>query len=173
MKKRPGKGRPKRDRGGSRKPPRPPSNPYAVVVWTPPLRRPRTRHEIVTAVCRRIEAGELVDEAAYAEGWSYLTIWEWTRADDALAKMYALAREHSAESLEIEAIRVARSPNPMPFSFNPRLLVDTLKWAAAKRRPKVYSERVELVRVQDPAALSDQELEDQEKKLRAQLRLVS
>ena len=118
-------------------------------VITSPLRRkagsPRVydRLAVVEAVCRRIEAGELVDEAATSEGTDRRRIWEWTRSDSELSDVYARAREASAESLEMEAIRVARASTAETCSRD-RLLIDTLKWAAAKRRPRVYGSRADL-----------------------------
>ena len=117
-------------------------SPFAIVVWTPPSAPPRTRIDVMQSVCDRIEAGELVDEAATAEGTTRKTIWEWARKDKDLGNMYARAREASAESLEMMALRVCTSSERhLPGA---RLLVDTLKWTAAKRRPKVYGDRVDL-----------------------------
>lgn len=74
-----------------------------------------------------------------------------------MAEMYMRARESSAEILENEALRVARSLNPVPRMFDQRLLVDTLKWAAAKRRPKVYSDRLELTGKVEGVLLTSEE----------------
>lgn len=153
--------------------PETPANPYAVVVWHPEPERPRTRHEVMTAVCDRIEAGELVEEAAWNEGTTRKTIWEWARKYPDLGDVYARAREASAEVLEQEAIRVARTLNMFPQNMDTRLLVDTLKWAAAKRRPKVYADRVDhYVLPKDPRDMTDEEVAAHARVVRAKLRLV-
>ena len=127
----------------NKRPPEP-STPsaFAVVLYRAPEEPRRTRHQVFEAVCNRIEAGELIDEAAEAEGIDRATVWRWARKDEGFGNMYARAREASAESLEMKAFRVCTSAERhLPGA---RLLVDTLKWAAAKRRPKVYGDRVDL-----------------------------
>lgn len=122
--------------------PSPERSAFALVIYREPAERKRTRYEVMESVCLRIEAGELIDEAAVAEGIDRATVWRWARADKAFGNMYARAREASAESLEMLALRVcASSERHLPGA---RLLVDTLKWSAAKRRPKVYGDRVDL-----------------------------
>lgn len=101
------------------------------------------RVALTEAVCQRIEDGELVDDAAKAEGTTRKSIWQWAREDAALGDRYTRAREASAESLELEAIDVARKGTNDTAAAD-RLLVDTLKWAAAKRRPKVYGDRLNI-----------------------------
>ena len=115
---------------------------FALVIYREPSERKRTRWDVMEAVCLRIEAGELIDEAASAEGTDRRTIWRWAREDATFGDMYARAREASAESLEMLALRVcASNERHLPGA---RLLVDTLKWSAAKRRPRVYGERVDV-----------------------------
>ncbi len=155
-----------------RKPPGVTSNPFAVVVWTPPLERPRSTYAIFAAVCDRIEAGELIEDAAWVEGTTRKSIHQWAREYPALGDMYARAREASAEQLESQALRIASSYNPMPGRFDARLAVDTLKWAAAKRRPKVYSERMEHVMVEDPRTLPREEVQQKVKDMRRRLKLA-
>ena len=100
--------------------------------------------DVLRAVCDRIVEGELIEDAARAEGVTGSTIRNWVRANAMMFALYARAREESAETLEQEAINAARSVNPLPRFFDARLLVDTLKWAAAKRRPKVYGDRLDV-----------------------------
>ena len=56
--------------------------------------------------------------------------------------MYTHARELSGEVLESKAILSAQNATAED-SQAARLYVDTLKWAAAKRFPKQYSDRVQ------------------------------
>ena len=57
--------------------------------------------------------------------------------------MYARAREEAADALADEALEVARGSVPERAASD-RLLVDTLKWTAAKRRPREYGDKVDL-----------------------------
>ena len=56
--------------------------------------------------------------------------------------MYARAREGSAEVLENEAMLASKAATAEDAHAR-RLEVDTLKWAAAKRYPKQYSDRIQ------------------------------
>lgn len=68
------------------------------------------------------------------------TVIGWVRSDEDYAKRYAHAREVQADLLADEMLDVARSSSNETFQGD-RLLVDALKWRAAKLRPKVYGER--------------------------------
>ena len=98
------------------------------------------------AACRRISQGEYVAKAAEAEGVTRQTLWNWTEADPALLDLYTRAREESAAALEEEALEAAREAlDGRNGNVNAaRLRVDTLKWAAAKRRPKVYGDKAQV-----------------------------
>lgn len=117
-------------------------NLFALTLYRKPDEPRRTRQQVMEAVCLRIEAGELIDEAADAEGIDRRTVWRWAREVSSFGDMYARAREASAESLEMMALRACASgERHLPGA---RLMVDTLKWAAAKRRPKVYGDRLDV-----------------------------
>jgi|GEM_PF-5966432 len=73
--------------------------------------------------------------------WS--TICDWKVRIPDFAAMYARARESSAELLEARALRRAAAATAEDVQAA-RLEVDALKWAAAKRFPKVYAERAAL-----------------------------
>jgi hypothetical protein len=64
--------------------------------------------------------------------------------NEVFARAYAHAREESAESLEAEALKVSRSATDKDSAAAARVYADTLKWAAAKRDPKRYSERTKV-----------------------------
>lgn len=141
MKKKPRKA-PRTRRAREAAPAEPDRNPFALALYRKPEEPRRTRYQVMAAVCLRIEGGELIDEAAHAEGIDRVTVWRWAREDDTFGNMYARAREASAESLEMMALRAcAGAERHEPGA---RLLVDTLKWAAAKRRPKVYGDRLDV-----------------------------
>lgn len=101
---------------------------------------------MMARVCDRIAAGELIVDAAKAENVNPATVWKWAAADESLGKMYALAKEAAADALAFEALRVARDAMGLdgPGVQAARLNVDTLKWAAARRRPKEYGDKVDV-----------------------------
>ena len=91
-------------------------------------------------VCARIEQGELIASASKAEGVTRSAIWEWARKERELGDMYARARDASADALAEEALEVARASTNETYGAD-RVRIDTLKWAAAKRRPKEYGDK--------------------------------
>lgn len=101
---------------------------------------PAERLAIVTAACELIGQGEIVLDACKAQGITRISLWRWCKDDTTLGQIYASARDLSAGALDDEALRVARATTPERCQAD-RLLVDTLKWAAAKRRPREYSEK--------------------------------
>jgi len=111
-----------------------------------PAGRPRVhdRPVVLAAVCERIMAGELIEDAAKAEGVNAATIRKWVTADPStLGTMYAQAREASADALEQKAILVAEMATNETVQQS-RLMVDTYKWAAAKRHPKRYGDKLDV-----------------------------
>ena len=96
--------------------------------------------DIMRRICDRISRGELAAAAAQAEGLNASTVWRWTAEDETARTMYAHAKHQAADALAEEAIRIALETTNETYSAD-RLKVDTLKWAAAKRRPKEYGER--------------------------------
>jgi hypothetical protein len=95
---------------------------------------------IFSGVCEAIAHGILVRDAVREYGVDAATIWRWAAENDAFSKMYAHAKHQAADALAEEAIRIALETTNETYSAD-RLKVDTLKWAAAKRRPKEYGER--------------------------------
>jgi hypothetical protein len=72
-----------------------------------------------------------------------MTVWRWLKDSVEFRDMYARARDEAADALADEALEVARGSVPERAASD-RLLVDTLKWTAAKRRPRTYSDKVDL-----------------------------
>lgn len=91
----------------------------------------------------RLEAGEAMhDICASVHLPSYPTISRWRTEVPEFAARYARARELSAEGLEHRAMLAAMSATAETFQQS-RLIVDTLKWAAAKRNPKTHGDRID------------------------------
>jgi hypothetical protein len=62
------------------------------------------------------------------------------REDDDLAKQYAHAREAQGDIYADRVVDTAMDPTIDPAVA--RVRIDALKWAAGKRKPKVYGDKV-------------------------------
>ena len=98
--------------------------------------------EIADRICEAVIAGQTIREIC-AEKWApaWETIRRWLGQFPAFQAQYARAREISAESFEAEIIEEARNATPETAAAD-RLRVDTLKWIAARRAPKVYGDKL-------------------------------
>ena len=82
----------------------------------------------------------------------YNTIYEWIDNRPEFATAYARAKEQSADNLAAEIIVLAdapipagmRGPEASAWVQRQRMRVDARKWIAAKLKPKVYGDRVDL-----------------------------
>lgn len=95
-------------------------------------------------MCARLAAGELITDILKTYGftrdqfrWHVLSVPEMRRAWDD-------AREQSADALFEEAMIVARTPVDKELAQSARLHVDTLKWAARIRNPRLYGDKAQL-----------------------------
>lgn len=97
------------------------------------------------AICERIANGETLVSVCEDKAMpTRSTVYLWTVEHEAFSDMYAKARQQCADAWFENAIGIATAadcavdPKVVPGA---RLHVDTLKWAAAKLRPRAYSER--------------------------------
>jgi hypothetical protein len=122
------------------------------------------------AVCARIAGGELVKDAAAAEGVHHDVVRRWAVEDDELGRLYARAREDQAHAMAEECIRIADGTDgdaearleAMVASMatvdddgkerllaglaqaaiqRDRLRLDARKWLTSKIAPRHYGER--------------------------------
>ena len=92
--------------------------------------------------CDLIANGALIADACLLVGCGTDALRAWGRSSgEANAGVYARARVASAEALEAEALAIASGSTAESYQAD-RLRVDTLKWAAAKRNPRVYGDSV-------------------------------
>jgi hypothetical protein len=123
------------------------------------------------AICERMALGETVREICDSGTMpAESTVRRWALVDEEFSALYAQARERQADAWFDKALTIASSadmatdPKVVPGA---RLHVDTLKWAAAKLRPRTYSDKLQLEHSggqtvtmrTDLSALSDEELE--------------
>ncbi len=76
---------------------------------------------------------------------THTTILKWLRESEAFASQYARARENQGDFYADQITTIAREcPPDVGEVQRARLLIDTYKWVAGKRRPKVYGDRLAL-----------------------------
>lgn len=76
---------------------------------------------------------------------------KWLKEDDELAKQYARARESQGDVYADRVIDIAMKVERGEIEPNAgRVAMDAHKWAAGKRKPKVYGEKIDLTHGGDP-----------------------
>ena len=100
--------------------------------------------ELATRILEEYASGsEPLDTVAKRHGTTAKTVRQWSVSDRAIGAVYAHARTISAGALEDAAIEVANACTPESYQSD-RVKIDTYKWAAAKRHPKEYGDKVEV-----------------------------
>lgn len=74
---------------------------------------------------------------------SWDTIIRWMQQHPSFQAQYAQARIVSAEALEAEALSAVRNADSTESAACARVLLDAVKWAAGKRNPKVYGDKID------------------------------
>ncbi len=81
---------------------------------------------------------------------SVMSVIRWRAQIPKFAELYKSATEDRADSLVDEMLDVAHSePDPK----RARVIIDTMKWAAAKFKPRVYGDRVAITGAADGAPI--------------------
>ena len=99
------------------------------------------RSDIAEEICRRVAEGASLASACRDAGVSSSAFRAWVRSDAALASRYADARADQADALADEIITIADTE---PDAIRARVRVEARRWVAAKLRPQVYGDRVDL-----------------------------
>lgn len=92
------------------------------------------------AILGTIRDGGTLDKAAEAAKVSARTIIRWLDADDEFRRKYAQAREDQGDWFADQVADLATGTGKEPADITAR--VNALKWLAAKRKPKVYGDKV-------------------------------
>lgn len=100
--------------------------------------------ELAELICDRIAAGKTLVSICRPTSMPHRnTVYGWLVADEVFSGMYARAKERQADALIDEAMARARRSSRETAAAD-RLLVDTLKWAAAKFKPHAYGDKVQV-----------------------------
>lgn len=87
-----------------------------------------------------IRDGGTLEKAAEAAKVSARTVIRWLDADDEFRRKYAQAREDQGDWFADKIADLATGTGKEPADITAR--VNALKWLAAKRKPKVYGDKV-------------------------------
>ena len=140
-------------------------------------------------ICERIATGEGMREICRGEGFPVAekTVFEWLQKDAQFRKQYTRAREEQADTYADEVIIIAdgvearRTIDKKDADGNvyqveveedpnrSRLRMDARKWAAGKRKPKVYGDRMHLDHTHSYSEMPTGELVDVIKAMSAKL----
>lgn len=99
--------------------------------------------ELAELICSRIASGMSLVAICKADDMPHRdTVRVWLAKSDEFAAMYARAREDQADYYADEILAVADDPEL--DANDKRVRVDARKWVAAKLRPRVYGDKVDL-----------------------------
>lgn len=93
-------------------------------------------------LCSMVAEGETIRQIATHYGVSAGSIIAWLTDTQERTEQYARARDAAADLFETEIIEAAMAVSPETASAD-RVKIDALKWVAARRAPKRYSERLQ------------------------------
>lgn len=118
--------------------------------------------KIANKICEQLADGESLKKICSRSGMPHrATVFRWLSAHDEFRDMYARAREAQADALFDEIIDIANTPvvgvktklgedgkiietNKGDMIEHRRLQIDARKWVAAKLRPKVYGDKLDV-----------------------------
>lgn len=92
------------------------------------------------AILDVIRGGGTLEMAAQAANVSPRTVLRWLQDDEEFCRKYVRAREDQGDWYADKVADITLDPTREPADITAR--VNALKWLAAKRKPKVYGERV-------------------------------
>ena len=95
-------------------------------------------------MCARLAAGDLIKDILAVHKLTRRELSAHILSAPDMRRQWDEAREASADALYDEAMQVARSPVDKDLAQSARLHVDTLKWAARIRNPKLYGDKAQL-----------------------------
>lgn len=104
--------------------------------------RPRTRAEIVAAICLHVANRDAIHLSCSKEGITWTTLWEWKDEDAALEQMYQRARKASALAFESRSTEVVEDTKVEVDRA--RLIESNARWRAKMADPKGFGDKVDV-----------------------------
>lgn len=102
--------------------------------------------EMAASICDRIACGDSLASICREEGMpDYKTVIRWLREKDDFRDNYTRAREDQADADADSVQDIGR--RVLTGELDPqaaRVAIDALKWAAGKRKPKKYGDKLDL-----------------------------
>lgn len=96
-------------------------------------------------ICEQITEGKTCrDIDAMPDMPPWRTVNAWLRDNPDFRQRYAHAHEQSAHALEAEALEKVRNAKTTEEAQIARGVLDAMKWATAKRNPKVYGDKLDV-----------------------------
>lgn len=110
-------------------------------------RRSKYTDKLATEICARLATGEPLTKICRSKDMPvYSTVMKWRAEIPAFSDMYARAREDQADTLADEITDIAdRVSGKSAVEVNAaRLRIDARKWVAAKLKPRVYGDKLDV-----------------------------
>lgn len=130
----------------------------------------------IAALCAYIVKGGNIAELARERAFTYSALRQWIEADAARAAAYARAREDRSDTLADEIVAISdelaveevrdADGNKIGLKLDAtavqrnRLRVDARKWVAAKLKPRVYGEKLDVTAAVTIKDVSDDQLRE-------------
>lgn len=123
-------------------------------------------------ICAEIAAGSHIGACCEKRGLAYSTVRKWIDSDPTRSALYARAREDRADRLADEIVDIAEEADvavkvdgedqrlvlDATAVQRNKLRVDARKWVAAKLKPRVYGEKLDLTASVSTRDISDEAL---------------
>lgn len=101
-----------------------------------------TKQEKVDAICEMVSEGMTIREVATELGVSPGMVIKIVSETEMSSKQYARSRDAASDLFESDIIEAAMSVTTETAPAD-RVKIDALKWIAARRSPRKYSERIQ------------------------------
>ena len=100
--------------------------------------------ELAVRICSEVAKGKSLKRTLEADGMPGMTaVYAWLASNDHFAKLYARAKEDSADAMVDEMLDIA--DNADIDANSRRVMVDARKWIAMKLKPRRYGDRLETI----------------------------
>ena len=120
---------------------RPKKEPHTLPDKPRPIRPAKFVAEHQAEILHRVSEGETVTKVAKELGFSLAQVWDLRQKDPKFDKMYIKALQSLTDAW---LDRVADEARDCEDVQKGRLIVDTLKWIASKRKPNEYGDQIKI-----------------------------